>query len=89
MITCRRVANHSEMERGGDYFIVEESDYNRLRGAKDKIVVICCPFCGDRYELGIINHTIVSYDPLTVSPSVVNPERGCHFWIQNGVITKC
>lgn len=86
-LETRQVANHEQMEKAGDYFM--------LNMGEKRIAILWCPFCEGRYELGgendlgIINHTIESENPLSVSPSVVNPETKCHFWIKNGVITNC
>lgn len=48
-----------------------------------KGALFCCPFNGEVWGLNYATHTIVSRDPLTITPSFVCPD-GCHFWIRDG-----
>lgn len=45
--------------------------------------LFCCPFNGKVWGLSYRVHTIVSREPLTLSPSFVCPD-GCHFWVRDG-----
>lgn len=53
----------------------------------DRGIVMICPSCGNWFELGgphCYPHQIVQIEPLSVTPSVICPWKGCHFVVSRG-----
>jgi hypothetical protein len=46
-----------------------------------------CPFNDEVWGLDYKVHTIISREPLTLSPSFICPD-GCHFWVRDGKAIK-
>lgn len=81
-------AHINGIKDAGDFCFVSDTD-------GQKRVVMACPLCSGEF---VCPHQVVQEDPLTLSPSVVGPERawnwreqilapcGHHFWVRDGEV---
>ena len=72
-IKLKEVKNHSEAKNKGDYWFTNDG------------ICFLCPFCGQINHAN--NHSIISRNPLTLYPSLVeHVGHKDHFWIVDGKI---